>query len=201
VSYRGAKYLATISAVIVAVAMSATPLQGAQTENIATVDEADKGQPRVVHIVPIASIPQKPKVNVPKIKVHREYRAAKSKDAKDLHGFEPSLYRGKWYTPKHERERQCIMKRESNFSYRAANKTSSARGAYQFLDNSWRNGLVHMFVKESKKTKDGLVEEARSLRNKPIHKWSRYWQDRAFFTAWRFGEGRHHWYHGYKRCY
>lgn len=131
----------------------------------------------------------------------REYRAAKSKDAKDMKGFEPSLYRGKWYTPKAERQRKCIMDRESSFSYHAANPTSSARGAYQFLDNNWRDGLVHMFIKESKKTDDGLVKEARKLFGKPIHKWNRYWQDRAFFTAWRFGEGKHHWYHSSIRCF
>lgn len=191
--YLGAKYIAVGTAVVVSLGMSMTPLQSAVIEsNTDTqVTQVPSYEPKTQPVIK----PQKPTV-----KLHREHRAALSKDAKDMYGFEPSLYRGKWYTPKFEDERKCIMQRESNFWYRAANKVSSARGAYQFLDNSWRSGLVHMFVKESKKTKDGLVKEARLLRNKPIHKWSRYWQDRAFFTAWRFSEGRPHWYHGYSKC-
>ena len=44
-------------------------------------------------------------------------------DAQDMRGFEPSLYQGKWYDKKWERNRKCIMKRESRFDYRAANKS------------------------------------------------------------------------------
>lgn len=103
-------------------------------------------------------------------------------------GYAPSLYRGKWYHPRWEDERKCIMRRESRFNYRAANHSSSARGAYQFLDRQWRDGLVWMMLKEG-----GNKKEIRALRSKPIHHWNRYYQDRAFFTAWRHGQGRHHW--------
>lgn len=188
-NYRGAKYLATLSVVVVSLGFSMTPLQSATTEK--------NTDTKVIQVSTIESnVNPVVKPQKPKVKVHREYRVAKSKDAKDMKGFEPSLYRGKWYTSKTEDTRKCIMYRESRFSYHAANKTSSARGAYQFLDNSWREGLVYMFVKESKQTNDGLIKEARKLFDKPIHKWNRYWQDRAFFTAWRFGEGKHHWYFG-----
>jgi len=111
-------------------------------------------------------------------------------------GYEVSQYKGKWYSPKWEDERKCIMKRESHYNYRAANKTSSARGAYQFLDSQWRKGLVWMMLDEG-----GNVKEIKSLRDKPINKWSRYYQDRAFFTAWRNGSGKHHWYHSGIKCY
>lgn len=186
----GAKYLATLT---IALAMVlATPV---------TIANADT-EPREVSVQHRAAVVAYDSLVEPRMApMPREYRAAKSKDAKDMKGFEPSLYRGKWYTPKAERQRKCIMDRESSFSYHAANPTSSARGAYQFLDNNWRDGLVHMFIKESKKTDDGLVKEARKLFGKPIHKWNRYWQDRAFFTAWRFGEGKHHWYHSSIRCF
>jgi hypothetical protein len=122
-----------------------------------------------------------------------EARRSISPAAKDLEGWAPSLYRGIYWDEKWKDIRACIMKRESNFQYKAANKTSSARGAYQFLDNNWRNGLVWMMIAESKKTGDGLISEAKKLRKKPIHKWSRYWQDRAFYTALRHGRGLHHW--------
>lgn len=104
-------------------------------------------------------------------------------------GFAPSEYRGKWYSQKHESVRECIMWRESRHNYRAANKSSSARGAYQFLDSQWRRSLTFMLMSEHSDKK----EEVKSLRDKPIHHWSRYWQDAAFWVAWRHGEGRHHW--------
>jgi hypothetical protein len=131
----------------------------------------------------------------------QEHRAARSVLADDMKGFAPSLYRGKWYDARWEDSRKCIMKRESHFSYRAANKSSSARGAYQFLDSQWRDGLVWMMLKESKKIDDGLSAEIKSLFDKPIHKWSRYYQDRAFFTAWQHGKGKHHWYYPGHNCY
>jgi len=104
-------------------------------------------------------------------------------------GYTESFYQGKWYSKTIEPVRKCIMYRESRFNYNAANKTSSARGAYQFLDRSWRVSLTHMLMPEHKDRK----KEVKELRNKPIHEWSRYWQDAAFFTVWRFGEGRKHW--------
>lgn len=117
--------------------------------------------------------------------------------AHSTQGYATSLYQGKWYKKKWEDERKCIMRRESRFNYKAANKSSSARGAYQFLDSQWRESLTHMLMPEHKDQR----EEVRSLRDKPIHKWSRYWQDAAFFTAWRHGDGKHHWYYPGSRCY
>lgn len=115
--------------------------------------------------------------------------------AESTQGYAPSLYQGKWYKKKWEDERKCIMQRESRFNYKAANKSSSARGAYQFLDSQWRDGLVWMMLDEG-----GNKKEIRSLRDKPIHKWSRYYQDRAFFTAWRHGEGKKHWHYPGSNC-
>ena len=110
-------------------------------------------------------------------------------------GYAPSLYRGKWYSKKWEDERECIMWRESRYNYKAASGTSTARGAYQFLDSQWRDGLVWMMLEEG-----GNKKEIKSLRHKPIHKWNRYYQDRAFYTAWRHGEGKKHWHLQGSRC-
>ena len=123
----------------------------------------------------------------------QEALSANSEAAADRKGYEPSLYQGDWYTPKAESCRKAIMRRESHFFYGAQNPTSSAQGAYQFLDNKWRDGLVWMMLDESKDNKDGLGKDIRSLRDKPIKTWNRYFQDRAFYTAWRFGEGASHW--------
>lgn len=136
--------------------------------------------------------------------LHVEARAASSATAQDRMGIAPSIYRGLWYTPKLEQARRCILKRESHGNYRARNPetaVSTASGAYQFLDRQWRDSLVWMFLSESKKTNDTLEDEAKALRSKPIAKWSRYWQDRAFYTAARHGKGLHHWYHPGIRCF
>jgi hypothetical protein len=135
------------------------------------------------------------------VKASAEYRAANSPKAKDRMGYMPSLYKGKWYDKRYEDSRKCIMSRESHFNYRAANRSSSARGAYQFLENSWHRPLVYMMLKESKQTNDGLRKDIKELFNKPIAQWSRYFQDRAFFTAWQHGKGKHHWYYPGHRCY
>ena len=142
-----------------------------------------------------------PTATVKVVNVSAEHRAAKSNAALKVIGYMPSLYRGQWYSARWEQVRECIMYRESRHNYKAANKRSSARGAYQFLDSQWRNGLVWMMLDESKNTKDGLRSEIRQLRSKPIHTWSRYFQDRAFFTAWRHGEGKKHWALQGSRCF
>lgn len=129
-----------------------------------------------------------------------EQSKAYSLDADDMKGFEPSLYQGKWFDPGLKKTRKCIMFRESRFDYTVRNKNSSAAGAYQFLDKQWRDSLVWMMLKESNETNDGLRDDVKRLRDVNISKWNRYWQDRAFYTAWRFGEGKAHWYHSGIRC-
>ena len=106
---------------------------------------------------------------------HSEYRAAHSVEASDRKGFQSSLYRGVWYSPKWSKVRECIMYRESRYRYGARNSTSTAMGAYQFLDSRWRDSLVWMMLKESNDTNDFLQPIVRGLRSKPIAEWSRYW--------------------------
>lgn len=128
-----------------------------------------------------------------------------SRAAGDMVGFEPSLYRGQWYDKSAESTRKCIMFRESRFHYRTQNPTSSAAGAYQFLDRPWRLPLTYMMIDEERslpgKPNKQIINEIRDLRNTNIANWNRYWQDRAFWTAWRFGAGAKHWYHPGIRCF
>ena len=104
-----------------------------------------------------------------------------------------SLYRGKYWTPTLSDCREAIMRRESNFNYRAANPTSSARGAYQFLDRSWRESLVHMLRPEVKRDYPHRRETLESLTGKSIHKWPRWYQDAAWYTVVVKHDGVHHW--------
>ena len=104
-----------------------------------------------------------------------------------------SLYRGKYWTPTMSDCREAIMRRESRFDYRAANSTSSARGAYQFLDRSWRESLVHMLRPEIKRDYPHRRETLESLTGKPIHKWPTFYQDAAFYTVVVGHGGINHW--------
>ena len=121
-----------------------------------------------------------------------ENTAAHSAAARDWKGHERSLYKGQHYHSKWALVRQCIMHRESRSNYRARSTVSSAAGAYQFLE-AWHMGLTYMMIKESKATGDGLIGDIKALRARPIQEWNRYWQDRAFYTAWNNGRGADHW--------
>lgn len=103
-------------------------------------------------------------------------------------GVQSSAWQGKGYSPRWENVRKCIVHRESRGVYTAKNRHSSAMGAYQFLDRSWRKPLA----KKIHKTE---------LRSVPIRKWSRVDQDRAFWQVWNNGKGRSHWKGGSYRCW
>ena len=168
----------------------------------ANADTGSLSTPTPAPVVVASAAPTPAPTAAPKAKKekkqHREYQAAFSKKAKDLVGYEKSLYQGKYYYPDQEGWRKCVMWRESNYRYNliGAGYNWPYHGAYQFHNVNWKNGLTYMMAGESKKTKDGLRGEARKLRFKDIHQWNRYWQDRALFTALNYNgkySGAHHW--------
>ena len=123
-----------------------------------------------------------------------------SKDSQDMRGFEKSLYQGKWYMPKKEDRRRCIMDREANNNYRAVSRGGTYRGAYQM-----NRGLAVATAKRmEKEVRKELGAEAatvaRQLRKIPTQQWNRYWQDRAFWTIWQKGKGAFHWRGGAWHC-
>lgn len=102
---------------------------------------------------------------------------------------------------------RCILDRESganlentNSGEGAQNPTSSASGRFQFLDNSWRDGLSHMVAG---RLKDNGVPrtEVKGLRvwleTKPIHKWDGVWQQVGYNAVIEAG-GWYHWRNGDK---
>jgi len=124
-----------------------------------------------------------------------------SPDSQDMKGFEPSLYRGKWYMPKKEEIRRCIMDREANHNYRAVSAGGLYRGAYQ-MNRGLARGVTFMMQKEVKKEMGPeAVAVVKQLRKIPTQQWNRYWQDRAFWTIWRNGKGKHHWRTSYRPCF
>lgn len=116
-----------------------------------------------------------------------------------MQGWKRSTYRGKFYYKGQESWRKCIQFRESRHHYGAANSSSSARGAYQFLDSKWRTSLTHMIYPELRKTHGKVIADSlqKTLQKNPIHKWSREIQDMAFYTVLNYEgkwSGKKHWY-------
>lgn len=105
-----------------------------------------------------------------------------------------SLYKGKHYMKRHEKNRRCIRSRESNNHYHAVSASGKYRGAYQFSPEL-KDGAAWMIQIELKQTlgKTRAQIIGRTLRKHPMNKWAPYWQDRAFWTIWDKGEGRAHW--------
>jgi hypothetical protein len=120
------------------------------------------------------------------------------RQAADLMGFMPSLYQGKWFKPGVEDVRRCITLRESHANYRASNGTYF--GAYQ-MSEALADGAAWMMQAEVRQEfgAEG-VKIVEALRKTTPNNWNRYWQDRAFWTIWRNGDGAHHWAGGSHNC-
>ena len=132
-------------------------------------------------------------------RVEREAALARGdREAANLRGFLPSLYQGKWYMPNRENVRRCIMDRESHSNYRASSGTYF--GAYQ-MSAALAVGATWMMQDEVRKEMGAEgVAIVKALRGITPNKWNRYWQDRAFWTIWRNGDGASHWGGGARNC-
>jgi hypothetical protein len=99
--------------------------------------------------------------------------------SRSLRGVRPSAYVGKHYSPRHERTRRCIVRKESGGNYRISSPSGRYRGAYQFNANLARATAKRM----------GRPDLARQ----PISRWSRFEQDKAFWIVWNHGRGARNW--------
>jgi hypothetical protein len=97
-----------------------------------------------------------------------------------------SAYRGKFYNPRYESIRKCIVHRESRGHYGIVNRSSGAAGAYQLMPPLRRYAAKKM--------------GSSWLGNIPANQWSRYNQDRAFYAIVHY-EGLKHWRGGNIRCW
>jgi hypothetical protein len=114
-----------------------------------------------------------------------------SRMAVDLMGWRRSLYQGKWFMPGKEDVRRCILDRESNFNYRAT--SGVYHGAYQMSAALARGATWMMQPEVRREMGEEGVAIVEALRELTPNRWNRYWQDRAFWTIWRDGEGASHW--------
>ena len=99
--------------------------------------------------------------------------------SRSMTGIRSSAYVGKYYSSRYERTRKCIVRKESGGNYRIKSRSGYYRGAYQF--NPY---LARVTAKRMGNPK---------LANRSIHTWSRFHQDKAFWTVWNKGNGRGHW--------
>jgi hypothetical protein len=102
-----------------------------------------------------------------------------TKVSRSLRGVRPSAYVGKHYRTRYERTRRCIVRKESGGNYRIASRTGKYQGAYQF----------NAYLANATARKMGR----RDLVGKPMRRWSRFEQDKAFWLVWNNGRGRSHW--------
>lgn len=106
--------------------------------------------------------------------------------SRSMVGVRSSAYVGKYYNPRYEKVRRCIVKRESEGYYRVVNRSSGAAGAYQFMR---RTGA---YVARKMGRPD--------LASRPANTWTRFEQDKAFWVLWNHGKGRSHWAGGRWHC-
>ena len=127
-----------------------------------------------------------------------------SKTAAIQTGVQDSAYTGRFYNPKWERKRKCIVQRESNGHYFSTNRRGGYFGAYQ-MTKALAVGAGWMMRDELRDMYGVTVgtEIARKLRATEAHKWHRFYQDMAFYTiaSWRGdGTGLKHWRGGRFSC-
>lgn len=99
-----------------------------------------------------------------------------------ISGIKASAYRGRYYDPRFETFRKCVIKRESEGNYWSVEHSSHAGGAYQFMP-SWTKTIQHW-------TGEYV----------PIWWMDRYAQDYAFWRALNHGKGIGNWAGGRWHC-
>ena len=180
----------TAACLAVAIAVTLAPAAPAHA------DEAGAAEP--VSIEERAAV-KLPVSNLPEARAQERVWAAGLGRARDRKGYEPSLYQGRWYMPKREAVRRCIMRRESWHNYRAHGGRWT--GAYQMSRALARGATWEMQPEVKRDFGEAGVAILRELRRTPMWKWDRYWQDRAFWTIWRKGKGKSHWRGGDTACF
>jgi cell division protein FtsN len=119
----------------------------------------------------------------------------------DTRGRMASLYTGRWFVPKAEKTRLCIIDREANYNYKAVSRGGHWRGAYQMNRGLALGALSSMRAEVRKEMGQPGVALLDGMRKQPTQTWNRYWQDRAFWTIWRDGKGKGHWSGGAWGCF
>lgn len=126
-----------------------------------------------------------------------------TRDDPDQTGVRASAYTGKYYRAVDEGYRRCIVARESNSNYTSTGRNGYYQGAYQ-MTQALARGAAWMMTAEIRATWPDHWRVVRdTLLDTPAHRWSRYWQDAAFWTVLGWDHDRRgafHWAGGRYSC-
>ncbi|MFN8159192.1 MAG: peptidoglycan-binding domain-containing protein [Candidatus Nanopelagicales bacterium] len=118
-----------------------------------------------------------------------------------LRGVYASAYIGSYYDKRFEAKRRCIVNRESHGYYTVRSANGMYNGAYQMTASLGvgvtKKMLSSVAAEVGASTAASLMAK---LRTTTPNRWSRYWQDRAFWTIFNHGAGASHWAGGYVNC-
>ncbi len=118
-----------------------------------------------------------------------------------LRGVYASAYVGSYYDKRFEAKRRCIVSRESHGYYTVRSANGLYNGAYQMTASLGvgvtKKMLASVAAEVGSTTAASLMA---NLRRTTPNRWSRYWQDRAFWTIFNHGAGASHWAGGYVSC-
>jgi Transglycosylase-like domain len=117
-----------------------------------------------------------------------------------VRGVRPSAYIGSFYDSRSESRRKCIVKRESNGVY-DVRSGNGYFGAYQMTRGLAKGATYRMYATLAHEVgKTAALAITAHLRAVGANHWSRYWQDRAFWTIWNHGKGAGNWAGGSHSC-
>ena len=122
----------------------------------------------------LAAAPAPAKASAVVVTRERNKRVSRS-----MRGVRKSAYIGRYYDRRYERTRRCIVRKESGGNYRIKSRGGTYKGAYQFNSYLARHTALKM--------------GRRDLARKPMNKWSRLQQDKAFWIVWNHGRGARNW--------
>jgi len=121
----------------------------------------------------------------------------------DQTGRQPSAYTGRKYRAEHEQFRLCVAQREGRFQYGVTGSNGFYQGTYQFT-SALARGAAWMMTAE---LRSAYPRQWRAIRNTlldtPMHQWSRFYQDAAFWTVLNWegnASGARHWAGGRFQC-
>ena len=114
-----------------------------------------------------------------------------SKAGRDMKGYRPSTYTGKYYEKSREQYRLCVVQRESGGNY--DEPSAGHQGAYQMSPSLAEQALGAMRAEIRSEYGAKGTAALKKLEGVPIYKWARFWQDAAFWTIFDHGNGWRHW--------
>jgi hypothetical protein len=120
----------------------------------------------------------------------RAERPWQTRAADDLHGYRASAYQGRFFDPRFEQYRLCVLQRESGGYYTVVSSNGLWRGAYQFTQG-WASVLLDRLAPEMRATfgVDTWNRLRARLDTRRINQMDRFVQDALFWAGFSMNRG------------